>query len=95
LPQSGGSFRGCPSLTDWSVAVGADLEKGLAEGPGWAVFAFDDGVVHHTYSRHAPDGALLAPYYYQLLDQTPRGRGDEFRATRHDEYEDAAVGQGG
>jgi predicted dithiol-disulfide oxidoreductase (DUF899 family) len=82
-------------LTDWSVAVGADLEKGLAEGPGWAVFAFDDGVVHHTYSRHAPDGALLAPYYYQLLDQTPRGRGDEFRATRHDEYEDAAVGQGG
>jgi predicted dithiol-disulfide oxidoreductase (DUF899 family) len=42
--------------------------------------------VHHTYSRHAPDGSLLAPYHYQLLDQVPKGRGDEFRATRHDEY---------
>ncbi len=75
-------------LQDWAVAVGADLERGLAEGPGWIAFALEDGVVHHTYTRHAPDGSLLAPYYYQLLDQVPKGRGDEYRATRNDEYED-------
>jgi predicted dithiol-disulfide oxidoreductase (DUF899 family) len=50
------------------------------------VFALSDGVVYHTYSRHAPDAALLAPYDYQLLDHVPKGRGDEFRAKRHDEY---------
>ncbi len=77
-------------LQEWSEQVGAPLEKGLAEGPGWIAFALEDGVVYHTYSRHAPDGALLAPYYYQLLDQVPKGRGDEMRAIRHDEYEEAA-----
>ncbi len=80
-------------LQEWAVAVGTDLQSGLAEGPGWNAFALSDGVVYHTYSRFAPDGDLLAPYYYQLLDQTPKGRVDEFRATRHDEYEDAAAGR--
>ena len=79
-------------LEEWAVAVGTDLATGIAEGPGWIAFALSDGVVHHTYSRPAPDGALLAPYYYQLLDQVPKGRGDEVRATRHDDYEDAAAG---
>ena len=73
-------------LTEWAAQVGADLATGIQEGPGWAVFALEDGVVYHTYSRHAPDGALLAPYYYQILDQVPKGRGDEMRATRRDEY---------
>ena len=54
----------------------------------------EDGVVYHTYSRFAPDGDLLAPYYYQLLDQTTKGRGDEFRVRRHNEYEDAAIHAG-
>jgi predicted dithiol-disulfide oxidoreductase (DUF899 family) len=49
-----------------------------------------DGVVYHTYSRLAPDRDFVAPYYHQLLDRTPKGRVDEFRAWRHDEYEDAA-----
>jgi predicted dithiol-disulfide oxidoreductase (DUF899 family) len=44
-----------------------------------------------TYSRHASDEDLLAPYYYQLLDQVPKGRGEGFRAVRHDEYEDAGA----
>jgi predicted dithiol-disulfide oxidoreductase (DUF899 family) len=48
-----------------------------------------DPAVYHTYSRYAPDGDLLVPYYYQLLDQVPKGRGDEVRVRRHDEYEDA------
>jgi predicted dithiol-disulfide oxidoreductase (DUF899 family) len=73
-------------LLEWAVAVGTDLASGLIEAPGWIVFALEDGVVFHTYSCHAPDGALLAPYYYQLLDQVPKGRGEEYRATRHDEY---------
>jgi predicted dithiol-disulfide oxidoreductase (DUF899 family) len=60
-------------------------------GPGWNAFSLCDGVVYHTYTRYAPDGDLLAPYYYQLLDQVPKGRGDEVRAHRHDEYEDAGA----
>jgi predicted dithiol-disulfide oxidoreductase (DUF899 family) len=75
-------------LKIWAEQVGADLAEGVLEGPGWIVFAQEDGVVYHTYSRHAPDGALLAPYYYQLLDQTPQGRGEQFKAVRHDEYTD-------
>jgi predicted dithiol-disulfide oxidoreductase (DUF899 family) len=73
-------------LSAWAADVGTDLEHGLQEGPGWAAFALEDGVVYHTYSRHAPDGDLLAPFYYQLLDQVPKGRPTDFRATRHDEY---------
>ena len=73
-------------LVEWAVAVGIDLASGLVEGPGWGAFALSEWVVHHTYSRHAPDGNLLAPYYYQSLDQVPKGCGDEFRARRHDEY---------
>jgi predicted dithiol-disulfide oxidoreductase (DUF899 family) len=78
-------------LVEWAEAVGTDLATGLAEGPGWNAFALEDGDVYHTYSRHAPDGDLLAPYYYQLLDQVPKGRGDEVRVRRHDEYEHASA----
>jgi predicted dithiol-disulfide oxidoreductase (DUF899 family) len=78
-------------LQEWAEAVGTDLESGLAEGPGWMAFVLEDGVVYHTYSRLAPDRDFVVPYYYQLLDRTPKGRGDDFRAFRHDEYEDAAA----
>ncbi len=77
-------------LQDWAVQVGAKLEHGLAEGPGWIAFALEDGVVYHTYTRMAPDRDFVVPDYYQLLDRTPKGRVDDFRAWRHDEYEDAA-----
>jgi predicted dithiol-disulfide oxidoreductase (DUF899 family) len=60
--------------------VGANLERGLAEGPGWIPFALEDGVVYHTYSRQAPDRGFVVPYYHLLLDRTPKGRVDEFRA---------------
>jgi predicted dithiol-disulfide oxidoreductase (DUF899 family) len=73
-------------LQEWSEQVGADLEHGLAEGPGWFTFALSDGVVYHTYTRMAPDRDFVVPYYYQLLDRTPKGRVDDFRAWRHDEY---------
>jgi predicted dithiol-disulfide oxidoreductase (DUF899 family) len=77
-------------LQDWAKAVGTELESGMLENPGWIAFALDDGVVYHTYSRFAPDRDFVVPYYQQLLDRTPEGRVDEFRAFRRDEYEDAA-----
>jgi predicted dithiol-disulfide oxidoreductase (DUF899 family) len=76
-------------LEEWGEDVGTELEKGMAENPSWIAFALEDGVVYHTYTRAAPDHDFVVPYYLQLLDRTPKGRLDEFRATRHDEYEDA------
>jgi predicted dithiol-disulfide oxidoreductase (DUF899 family) len=73
-------------LKDWAKSVGTDLAHGMAESPGWNVFKLDDGVVYHTYSRTAPDRFLLAPFYYQLLDQVPDGRDADFPLRRHDEY---------
>jgi predicted dithiol-disulfide oxidoreductase (DUF899 family) len=73
-------------LVEWGQQIGCDLDRGLIENPGWAVFACDDGAVYHTYSRFAPDGDLLAPFYYQLLDQMPKARDSAPRAVRHDEY---------
>jgi predicted dithiol-disulfide oxidoreductase (DUF899 family) len=78
-------------LEEWAKDVGTELAKGMAEGPGWIAFALEDGVVYHTYTRMAPDHDFVVPYYMQLLDRTPNGRVDEFQATRHDEYEDAAT----
>jgi predicted dithiol-disulfide oxidoreductase (DUF899 family) len=50
-------------------------------------FALEDGVVYHTYSILAPN-EFVTPYYYQLLDRTPKELADPFRAFRHDEYPD-------
>jgi predicted dithiol-disulfide oxidoreductase (DUF899 family) len=72
-------------LHEWAGSVGTDLASGMAESPGWNVFAREDGTVYHTYSRTAPDRFLVA-YYQQLLDQVPDGRGEDFPLRRHDEY---------
>jgi predicted dithiol-disulfide oxidoreductase (DUF899 family) len=72
-------------LSDWAVSVGTDLASGMAENPGWNVFALEDGVVYHTYSRTAPD-RFLSAYFEELLDQVPKGRDDDFSLLRHDEY---------
>jgi predicted dithiol-disulfide oxidoreductase (DUF899 family) len=72
-------------LQDWSEQVGAELKDGLREGPSWIAFALEDGVVYHTYTVMAPD-PFVAPYHSFLLDRTPKGRQDEFRAWRKDEY---------
>ena len=78
-------------LEDWAEDVGTELESGMAENPSWIAFALEDGVVYHTYTRAAPDRDFVVPYSGQLLDRTPKGRVDEFRATRSDEYEDAVA----
>jgi predicted dithiol-disulfide oxidoreductase (DUF899 family) len=72
-------------LQAWSEQVGADLEDGLREGPGFIAFALDDGVVHHTYTVMAPD-PFVAPYHSFLLDRTPKPEPAEPRAWRKDEY---------
>jgi predicted dithiol-disulfide oxidoreductase (DUF899 family) len=72
-------------LHDWAENVGTDLAHGMAEAPGWSVFALEDGIVYHTYSRTAPDRFLVS-YYELLLDQVPAGRDVDFPLRRHDEY---------
>ena len=74
-------------LEDWAESVGTELEQGLLENPSWISFAREDGVVYYTYMRSAPDRDFVVPYWMQILDRTPNGRVDEFRAWRHDEYE--------
>jgi len=78
-------------LQEWGQQTGTDLESGLSEGPGWIAFALDDGVVYHTYTRMAPDRDFVVPYSLQLLDRTPKGRGNEVRAFRHDEYPEGGM----
>jgi predicted dithiol-disulfide oxidoreductase (DUF899 family) len=73
-------------LKDWADDVGTDLAHGMAESPRWNAFKLEDGVVYHTYTRTAPDRFLLAPFYFQLLDQVPDGRDEDFPLRRHDEY---------
>ena len=74
-------------LEEWGESVGTDLESGMSENPSWIAFALEDGVVYHTYTRSAPDRDFVVPYYMQLLDRTPKGRSDDMRAWRNDEYE--------
>jgi len=58
------------------------------EGPGMSAFAFDDGVVYHTYSAYSRglDGLWTM---WQWLDRAPLGRneGDYSWFKRHDKYD--------
>jgi predicted dithiol-disulfide oxidoreductase (DUF899 family) len=73
-------------LEEWSRQVGAKLEDGLREGPGWIAFARDNGTVYHTYTVMAPD-PFVAPYHSFLLARTPKPGDDDPGATfRKDEY---------
>ena len=51
--------------------IGAKLEDGLREGPGFIAFARDNGSVFHTYTVMAPD-PFVAPYHSFLLERTPK-----------------------
>jgi predicted dithiol-disulfide oxidoreductase (DUF899 family) len=72
-------------LRDWSGQVGAGLEDGLREGPGFIAFALDGGRLYHTYTVMAPD-PFVAPYHAFLLKRTPKAAAEEPRAWRKDEY---------
>jgi predicted dithiol-disulfide oxidoreductase (DUF899 family) len=72
-------------LEEWSRQVGAKLEDGLREGPGFIAFAQENGTVFHTYTVMAPD-PFVAPYHSLLLQRTPKAEPEEPRAWRKDEY---------
>jgi predicted dithiol-disulfide oxidoreductase (DUF899 family) len=74
-------------LEEWSGQVGAKLEDGLREGPGFIAFAREGGRVFHTYTVMAPD-PFVAPYHSFLLKRTPLPQPAEPRAWRKDEYPD-------
>ena len=68
--------------------VGAKLKDGLREGPGFIVFARENGTVYHTYTVMAPD-PFVAPYHALLLQRTPKAEEEDApRAWRKDEYPD-------
>src|SRR5205085_5899410 len=54
-------------LRFWSTQVGAELEDGLREAPGYIAFARENGTVYHTYTVTAPD-PFVAPFFNFLLD---------------------------
>ena len=74
-------------------SVGTDLSGYLTELPGLSAFAFEDGVVYHTYSTYARGGEFVLGYY-PFLDRAPKGRNEgdppENWIRRHDEYEQDA-----
>jgi predicted dithiol-disulfide oxidoreductase (DUF899 family) len=79
---------GTPRRADMRLAPAAP--DGM-ELHGLSAFALEDGVVYHTYSTY-DRGTDVLHGTWQLLDRTPKGRGDVFEnwPRRHDEYEDAA-----
>jgi predicted dithiol-disulfide oxidoreductase (DUF899 family) len=74
-------------LADWARQVGARLEDGLRENPGFIAFTRENGSVYHTYTVTAPD-PFVAPYHAFLLARTPKTDAGEPRAWRKDEYPD-------
>jgi hypothetical protein len=74
-------------LADWSRQVGAKLEDGLREAPGFIAFARDGQIVYHTYTVTAPD-PFVAPYHLFLLRRTPKTPADAMGTHRKDEYPD-------
>jgi predicted dithiol-disulfide oxidoreductase (DUF899 family) len=78
------------TVEQMAVASGTDVSGYVMEGPGLSAYALSDGNVYRTYVTTAR-GLEPAMAYYDLLDQTPRGRHEEGETEhwlrRHDEYE--------
>src|SRR5438552_1526875 len=75
-----------PIGKDYSFEAEIDLRRD--ELHGLSAFALEDGVVYHTYSCY-DRGTDVLNATWQLLDRTPRGRGDDPEGwpRRHDDYE--------
>jgi predicted dithiol-disulfide oxidoreductase (DUF899 family) len=65
----------------------ADIDVRGEEMHGLSAFVLEDGVVYHTYSTY-DRGTDALNATWQLLDRTPKGRGDAFEGwpRRHYEY---------
>ena len=74
-------------LREWAGQIGAELQDGLRETPGWIAFARENSTVYHTYTVTAPD-PFVAPYFTFLLERTPKPQAEEPRSWRKDEYPD-------
>jgi predicted dithiol-disulfide oxidoreductase (DUF899 family) len=73
--------------TKIAATVGTDWATYIREAPGMSAFAFEDGIIYHTYSAYAR-GLDVLWGAYQWLDRAPLGRNENglwFR--RHDEYD--------
>jgi predicted dithiol-disulfide oxidoreductase (DUF899 family) len=68
----------------------ADINLNDMELHGLSAFAAQDGSVYHTYSTYDRGTDALCSTW-QLLDRTPKGRGEELGdwPRRNDEYEEA------
>jgi predicted dithiol-disulfide oxidoreductase (DUF899 family) len=68
----------------------ADINARDMELHGLSAFALEDGTVYHTYSTYDRGTDALCSTW-QLLDRTPKGRGEDPEGwpRRHDEYEEA------
>jgi len=81
---------GAPAGVDHNArSSGTDVVGYLTQGPGFSVFALEDGAVYQTYSTTGR-GVEFLMGYYGILDRAPKGR-DEGDASqvwirRHDEY---------
>ncbi|MFL6221851.1 MAG: DUF899 family protein, partial [Actinomycetes bacterium] len=63
IPEVKGMIDDPPDwLEDWGRQIGAKLEDGLREGPGYIAFAREGEQVYHTYTVMAPD-PFVAPYH--------------------------------
>ncbi len=73
--------------TKIAAMTGTDWATYSREAPGMSAFAFEDGVVYHTYSTYARGLDVLWPIY-QWLDRAPMGRNETgIWLRRHDEYD--------
>jgi predicted dithiol-disulfide oxidoreductase (DUF899 family) len=68
----------------------ADIDLRETELHGLSAFALENGVVHHTYSTY-DRGTDVLNATWQLLDRTPKGRGNDLDGwpLRRYEYQDA------
>ncbi|HEX6584596.1 MAG TPA: DUF899 domain-containing protein [Thermoleophilaceae bacterium] len=79
-----------PGSFNSDFAAYGDFPLNGMELHGLSAFAQEDGIVYHTYSTFDRGTDVLCSSW-QLLDRTPKGRGDKLDdwPRRHDEYEEA------